>query len=60
MLLLPGTLCDRRVFEAVLARMPDREVIVADMTGAETACAKSMTKSGRHVKPSPGLSKNCR
>lgn len=39
MLLLPGTLCDRRVFEAVLARMPDREVIVADMTGAETARA---------------------
>ena len=39
LLLLPGTLCDRRVFEAVLARMPEREVIVADMTGAETARA---------------------
>jgi pimeloyl-ACP methyl ester carboxylesterase len=39
LLLLPGTLCDARVFAPVVARLADavaREVFVGDMTGAES------------------------
>lgn len=36
LLLLPGTLCDERLFEPLILRLEDWPVIVADMTGADT------------------------
>lgn len=36
LVLLPGTLCDRRVWEPVLALLPEREVIVPAMVPEET------------------------
>ncbi len=33
-MLLPGTLCDARVFAPLAALLPDRETVVAEMTGA--------------------------
>jgi pimeloyl-ACP methyl ester carboxylesterase len=34
LMLLPGTLCDARVFAPLAALLPDRETVVAEMTGA--------------------------
>jgi len=39
LVLLPGTLCDARVFQPVLDRLPRRPVIIPSLTGAETAPA---------------------
>jgi pimeloyl-ACP methyl ester carboxylesterase len=39
LLLLPGTLCDQRVFAPLTDRLPGCEVIVGDMTGADTTPA---------------------
>jgi pimeloyl-ACP methyl ester carboxylesterase len=36
LLMLPGTACDRRLFEPVIARLQGRRVIVADISGART------------------------
>jgi pimeloyl-ACP methyl ester carboxylesterase len=37
LLLLPGTLCDERVFAPLTARLPNQPVLIAEMTGATTA-----------------------
>lgn len=37
LVLLPGTLCDARVFQPVLDLLPPREMIVPELTGAESA-----------------------
>jgi len=37
LVLLPGTLCDARVFEPVLQGLPERPTIVPQLIGAETA-----------------------
>jgi pimeloyl-ACP methyl ester carboxylesterase len=39
LLLLPGTLCDERVFAPLMDRLAGREMIVGDMTGAGTTPA---------------------
>lgn len=36
LLALPGTACDRRLFQPLIARLAGHEVIVAEMTGART------------------------
>lgn len=36
LLLLPGTLCDERVFAPLIARLPNRPVLLAEMAGATT------------------------
>jgi pimeloyl-ACP methyl ester carboxylesterase len=36
LLLLPGTLCDERVFAPLIARLPNQPVLLAEMTGAAT------------------------
>jgi len=37
LVLLPGTLCDRRVFEPLMERLPPRNFLVPTLDGAETA-----------------------
>ena len=39
LLLLPGTLCDERVFAPLMDRLPGRRTLVGDMTGAGTTPA---------------------
>ena len=39
LVLLPGTLCDGRVFQPVINRLPARPVIIPALTGAESAPA---------------------
>jgi pimeloyl-ACP methyl ester carboxylesterase len=39
LLLLPGTLCDERVFAPLIALLPEHEMIVGDMTGADSTVA---------------------
>lgn len=38
LLLLPGTLCDERLFAPLLHRLPGRAATVVDLTGAASAC----------------------